>query len=58
MFILFTADLCDNHEHKIVSYADDSTLFAYISNPNDRIGVARSLNRDLAKIQSCCELGG
>ena len=58
LFILFTADLGDNLESKIASYADDTTLFAYISNPNDHIGVARSPNRDLAKIESCCELWG
>ena len=58
LFILFTADLGDNLENKIVSYADDTTLFARISNPSERISVARSLNRDLAKIQSWCELWG
>ena len=56
LFILFTADLGDNLENKIVSYADDTTLFARISNPSERISVARSLNRDLAKIQSWCKL--
>ena len=58
LFILFTADLGDNLENKIVSYADDTTLFARIGNPSERISVARSLNRDLAKIQSWCELWG
>ena len=52
VFILFTADLGENLENKIVSYADDTTLFARISNPSEHISVARYLNRDLAKIQS------
>ena len=58
LFILVTADLGDNLENEIISYADDNTLFAHISNPNERISVVRSLNRDLAKIQSWCELWG
>ena len=58
LFILFPADLGDNLENKIVSYADDTSFFARISNPSERISVARSLNRDLAKIQSWCELWG
>ena len=58
LFISFTADLGDNHENKIASNVDDTTLFARISNANERIIVARSLNRDLAKIQSWCELWG
>ena len=58
LFILFTVDLGDNLENEIVSYADDASHFVYISNPNDRIGVARSLIRDLAKIQSWRELWG
>ena len=44
LFILFTADLGDSLEHRIISYADNTTLFAYLSNPNDHIGVTRSLN--------------
>ena len=46
------------HENKVVSYADDTTLFAHISDDNEHINIARSLNRDLAKIQSLCELWG
>ena len=39
-------------------YADDTTLFARISNPNDRFSVARSLNRDLAKFNHGSKSGG
>ena len=58
LFILFTVDLGDNHENKIVSYTDDTTLFAHINDDNEHINIARSLNRDLAKIKSWCELWG
>ena len=37
---------------KKVTYADDSTLYAVVVSLSDRINVANSLNRDLAKIQS------
>ena len=39
---------------KKVTYADDSTLYAVVVSLSDRINVANSLNRDLAKIQSWC----
>ena len=41
-------------ENKIVSYADDTTLYAEVSSPFDRINVANFLNRDLVEIQSWC----
>ena len=37
-----------------ISYADDSTLYASVNSPSDRVAVADSLNRDLSKIQSWC----
>ena len=38
-------------ENKMISYADDTTLYAEIASPSDRINVFNSLNRDFAKIQ-------
>ena len=58
LFILYTADLGDNLENKIVSFADDTTLFAKINTPVYRNMVANSLNSDLTKIQLWCELWG
>ena len=58
LIILFTTDLGNDLENKVVSYADDTTHFESISKPSDRIGVAGSLNRNLAKIQSWWELWG
>ena len=39
-------------ENKIISYADDTTLYAEVASSPERTHVANSLNRDLAKIQS------
>ena len=39
----------------LLPVSSGTTLVAYIRNPNDHIGVASSLNRDLAKFQSWCE---
>ena len=65
LFILYTVDMWNNLENKIIPYADDTslyaddtTLYAEAASPSDRISVANSLNRDLAKIQSWCSTGG
>ena len=54
LFILYTADMWNNLENKIVSYADDTTLYGEVKSPSLRTSVADSLNRDLSKIQSWC----
>ena len=35
-------------ENKIISYADETTLYAEVASASDRINFANSLNRDLA----------
>ena len=58
LFILFTADMWNNLENKIVAYADDTTLYSEIASPSERSAVADSLNRDLLRIQEwCCTWG-
>ena len=52
LFILYTADMWNDLENKLISYADDTTLYAEIASPSEHTNVANSLNRDLAKIQS------
>ena len=42
----------------LVSYADDATLLACIPSPNMRSDVVASLNRDLSKISTWCNLWG
>ena len=45
-------------ENMLVSYADDATLLALIPSPNMRSDVTESLNADLSKISSWCNLWG
>ena len=45
-------------ENMLVSYADDATLLARIPSPNMRSDVTESLNRDLSKISTWCNLWG
>ena len=52
LFILYTADMWNDLENKIISYADDITLYAEVASHSERTNVANSLNKDLAKIQS------
>ena len=54
LFILYTADMWNDLEYKIISYANDTTLYAEVASPSERANVANSLNRDLAKILSWC----
>ena len=42
----------------LVTYADDATLLACIPSPNMRPDVTESLNRDLSKISTWCNLWG
>ena len=45
-------------DNMLVSYADDATLLARIPSPNMRSDVTESLNRDLSKISTWCNLWG
>ena len=51
LFILYTADMWNDLENKIVSYIDDTTSYTEVTYPSDRINVAKYLNRDLVIIQ-------
>lgn len=57
-FIIFTSDLECGLENHIISYADDTTLYASIPNPISRTSVAESLDRDLSRISSWCTKWG
>ena len=54
LFVLFTADIWNHLENKIVFYADDTTLYSKISTLSDRIKDVVSLERDLLIIQTWC----
>ena len=58
LFILYTHDMWFGLENMLVSYADDATLLARIPSPNMRSDVTESLNRDLSKISTWCNLWG
>ena len=45
-------------ENMLVSYADDATLLEHIPSSNTRSDVTESLNRDLSKISTWCNLWG
>ena len=48
----------NDHKNKIISYADNTTLYAEDASPSNRTNVANSLNRDLAKILLWCSTWG
>ena len=50
LFVLYTADICNDLENIIVSYADNTILYAEVASPSERANVANSINRDLAII--------
>ena len=54
LFLLYTGDLPRLLENKLVGYADDSTLMAYVARPADRPAVTASINRDLVRIGDWC----
>ena len=56
LFILYTHDMWFGLENMLVSYADDATLLARIPSPNMRSDITESLNRDLGKISTWCNL--
>ena len=47
LFVLYTADMWNDLENKIILYADDTILYAEAASPYDHINVANSLSRDL-----------
>ena len=42
----------------MISYAYDSTLYAIIKSPSDRLAVAESLKQEFDKIESWCDSWG
>ena len=58
LFILYTANICNNIEHKIISYTNDKTLYAEVVSPSNSKNVANSLNLDLVNIQLWCSTWG
>ena len=54
LFILYTREIFEMIENRIIVYAHDFTLLAVVHKPADRPAVVASLNRDLAIIHEWC----
>ena len=52
LYNIYTRELANILENTFVGYADDSTLLAIIPSPKNRVIVARSLIRDLVRLQA------
>ena len=52
LFILYTADL----ENEIISYADDTTLYAEVVPPSGCLNFVDFLNIDLTEVHSWCSM--
>ena len=49
-FIIYTADMWNDLENKIISYVDDTTLNAEVALSSEHINITNSSNRDTLKI--------
>ena len=58
LFLLYNSELFSIVENKLIDYADDSTLIAFVPSPGLRVEVAESLCRDLVKVSAWCDLWG
>ena len=58
LFLLYTSELFNILENKLIGYADDSTLMAVVPSPVVRVTVAQSLIRDLGRVSEWCDLWG
>ena len=58
LFLLYTSELFSILENKLIGYADDPTLIAFVPSPGVRVTVAESLRRYLVKISEWCDLWG
>ena len=58
LFHLFTSELFQILENKLIGYADDSTLMAVAPSPGVKVAVAESLIRDLGRVSEWYDLWG
>ena len=56
LFLLYTSELFSVLEHKLIGYADYSTLIAVVPSLGPRVAVAESLSSDLVKVSGWCDL--
>ena len=58
LFLMYPSQLFSILEHKLIDYANDSTLMAVVLSPGVRVTVAESLSRDLGRVNEWCDLWG
>ena len=58
LFLLYTLKVFSILENKLIGYANDSTLMAFVPSPGVRVPVAESLIRDLGKVSEWSDLWG
>ena len=58
LFILYTSDMWHNINSNMITYADDTTLFAHIDHAHSRALVVNQLNTDIGTITDCCSMWG
>ena len=58
LFLLYTSEFFSILENKLIGYANDSTLIAVVPSPGLRVVVAKSLSRDIVKVNEWCDLWG
>ena len=58
LYSFYTAELFSILENTLVGYADDSTLYAVVPSPRDRVAVSSSIGRDLSLIVDWCARWG
>ena len=58
LFLLYTSELFSILENKLIGYADDSILMAFVTSPGVRVTLAVSLIRDLHRVSEWCDLWG
>ena len=54
--LLYTSELFSILENKLIGYADDCTLMAFVPSPGVNVAVAESLIRDLGRVSQWCDL--
>ena len=54
LFILYASEMFELLENRLYAYAEDSTLLTVVRRPADRLAVAASLDRELARIHEWC----
>ena len=55
LFLRYTSEPFLHSGNKLIGYADDSTLMAFVPSPGVRVTVAESVNRDLGKVSQWCD---